>query len=172
MNYNEALKILESSGKSDLDQITKNYRQIIKVAHPDQGGTSAWFIAVRQAYQIILAQYQYVHTSFDGNGQTKQETVNIPEELQKKLSELLDNITDELLIIQIMGEWLWCTGNTYPNREKLKELNFKFSKNKLAWYWHNGEYSKKHHKKYSLDEIESLHGKIKITNKQVPLLIR
>jgi hypothetical protein len=41
------------------------------------------------------------------------------------------------LIIEICGTWLWVGGNTITHKELLKELKFKYSGSKKAWYFSN-----------------------------------
>ena len=59
MKYKEAIAVLGSNQSESMDAITKNYRSKLKASHPDHGGNSVWFIDVREAYKIILAQFKY-----------------------------------------------------------------------------------------------------------------
>ena len=61
------------------------------------------------------------------------------------------------LNIEILGSWIWVTGNTKPNRETLKRLGFFWSKNKEAWYKKPAEPEgkKKYHRGFYKD-MESL----------------
>lgn len=38
------------------------------------------------------------------------------------------------LIIELIGTWLWVSGNTKENKEELKAMRFKWSHNRIAWY--------------------------------------
>ncbi len=60
--------------------------------------------------------------------------------------------------IEIIGSWLWLTGETKQYKEYLKENGFRFSASKVAWYWHHGEYYKKNGKRFGLDEIRQMWG--------------
>jgi len=65
----------------------------------------------------------------------------------------------QCLKIELVGSWLWISGNTRPVKDQLKEFGFKFSSNKAAWYYHEDKTYKKHSKKkFSMDEIRDLHG--------------
>lgn len=39
------------------------------------------------------------------------------------------------ITVTLVGAWLWVSGNTKPHREALKAAGFKWSPNKLQWYF-------------------------------------
>jgi len=166
MNYQDALKILRSKTATDLSEITKNYREIIKESHPDKGGSTDWFISVREAYSLILSQYEYKHKIYDKEtNEETEEMRNLSEGLQAAIQEVIEKIIDPLTEIAIMGSWIWVSGNTKTYKESLKELGFKFSRNKLSWYWHEGKYRRGGKKTFSMTDIENRYGKININKK-------
>lgn len=78
--------------------------------------------------------------------------------LQNKIEEL-ENSGANGIKIEICGSWIWVSGNTYPNKCKLKDTGFKYSKNKGMWYWHNGNGYRKHgRRELSIDKIRSVFG--------------
>ena len=52
------------------------------------------------------------------------------------------------ITIEIIGTWLWISGNTYHHRKELKELGFKFASQKKCWFWHSESFRKKSHRQY------------------------
>ena len=48
------------------------------------------------------------------------------------INELLDI---ESLIIEIIGVFVWVSGDTRTHKEKLKELGYRYSSNKKMWYY-------------------------------------
>jgi hypothetical protein len=38
------------------------------------------------------------------------------------------------ITIEIVGSWIWLSGNTFNVKDEIKELNFKWSKNNKKWY--------------------------------------
>ena len=93
--------------------------------------------------------YEQNFDPFDGYREIITALINIP------------NIT-----IELIGSWLWITGETKPIKEYLKELGFKFSGKKSAWYWKPGEkkYRKKSKRELNLDEIRNLYGSETVNN--------
>ena len=172
MNYNEAMKILGAKQGDTLDSITKLYRSKVKQAHPDQGGTTQWFIDVRASFKTILEQFKYNHKSQnEETGDWEENEIKLSKELQEKLSDVLENLNNEAIEISILGAWIWITGKTYEYKNDIKKLGFKYSKNKVSWYWYHGDYKKRNRKKYSLKDIEEMHGKVPVEKKRKKLLV-
>jgi hypothetical protein len=65
----------------------------------------------------------------------------------------MDNI-----IIEVIGCFIWLTGNTKIYKTKLKELKFNWHSKKIAWYLKPEDYKKRNHKDYNLDEIRAMYG--------------
>jgi hypothetical protein len=67
--------------------------------------------------------------------------------------------------IEVVGAWIWVTGNTYPHRTKSKggtgilpEAGFVYASKKVAWYFRTDEYKTHNRKSMSLDEIRNKYG--------------
>lgn len=125
----------------------------------------------KKMYRKLAKQH---HPDCGGDNETMAQIVNEYEEVMKKLAAGDDEINDgyraiidaiinfDDLEIEIIGTWVWVTGNTYAAKDKLKELGFKWANNKKAWYWHEAEYKAFHKKKFSLDEIRGMHDTKKV----------
>ncbi len=72
--------------------------------------------------------------------------------------------------IEIIGAWLWISGNTYSHRKQLKELGFKYASKKKAWYFHTESFRKTSHKTLSMDDIRNYYGTTKVQRNQRELL--
>ena len=65
-------------------------------------------------------------------------------------------------MIEIVGNWIWVTGNTKPHKEALKGSGFWYASKKKAWYFKPADYVAKSRKHYSLNEIKAKYGSTKI----------
>ena len=66
-------------------------------------------------------------------------------------------VYDLPLTIEIVGTWLWVSGDTRPHRQALKAAGFFWAHQKKMWYWrHASRRSWKSGK--SLDEIKQTYG--------------
>lgn len=148
-----------------LEELKKEYKKLVFKYHPDRpNGNTQIMQEINAEYDRLFARLKNVHKSASGETYTaKEETTETPEQFRTILEKLihLDGID-----IEICGTWLWITGNTYPNRDTLKELHFKYSKNKNAWYYHEEGYQKHSKKSFTLEQIRDLWGSEKVNPTQ------
>ena len=57
---------------------------------------------------------------------------------------------------------MWVTRNSFPYKELLKSLNFRYASRKRAWYFHADEYHRRSKREVSLDEIREKYGSQKV----------
>jgi len=145
MNYFENVRTL--------DELRKQYRNLAFQHHPDRGGETAVMQAINDQYEKLSKKLINGNEFF--TEERKEWEHQVSEELKQKLDKVifLPNIT-----IELIGSWIWITGNTYSIRATLKEENFKFSSPKSAWYWHAGEYIKRSGISLSMEELKDLWG--------------
>lgn len=64
------------------------------------------------------------------------------------------------VVIEVIGRFLWVSGNTKPYKEELGKngLGLKWSRNKSAWYLSPEGYKKRSKKKTSLEDIRGMYG--------------
>lgn len=127
-----------------LEDLKKQYKKLAKKHHPDAGGKHEDFINMKKEYDELVQK------------------LNGKEEHSKAYQTIIDELIKYDLEIEIIGTWIWITGNTYSIKKELKELGFKWASKKKAWYWYEGEYKKFHKKDFSLDEIRNMHEVTKI----------
>ena len=64
----------------------------------------------------------------------------------------------EGIVIEVIGCFVWVSGDTKPHKEILKSLKFKWHSNKLCWYLAPEDYRTRSRKDYSMDEIRTMYG--------------
>ena len=92
-------------------------------------------------------------------------------ETMEEFKEVIDKIIHfKNVNIEIIGSWIWLTGDTRTYKEIIKELGFRWSKNKIAWYYHKDEFRKRSSKVLSLDDIREKFGSERVqTTRQLEL---
>ncbi len=144
-----------------LEELKKQYRVLAMKHHPDCGGNTADMQSINAEYDILFEQLKTVHTTATGDTYTAN-TNETPEQFKNIINRL---IVLEGIRIEIIGSWVWVTGNTYQHKEVIKSLMFRWSNSKKAWYFHGDNYHKTSKKTFTLDEIRDLYGSQTITNK-------
>lgn len=137
-----------------LEELKKQYKTLVFKNHPDCGGNTKDMQAINNEYDLLFQRLKDIHTNASGKTYTKQ-TEEKPDQFKDIIAAIIhfENVT-----IEIIGGWLWLSGNTYPYKDILKEHGFKWSSKKSAWYFHNEPYKKKSKKILTLDEIRELYG--------------
>ena len=134
-----------------INEAKKIYRTLAKQLHPDIGGTEEEFKILNSVYNELIE-----HKIYFSSG------VKIDIELEKIISLILhfENIT-----IELVGSWIWVSGNTKEIKDKLKELGFRFASKKKMWYF--GEMkSKNMGKTKSMSDIKNKYGSTTMKSKE------
>lgn len=156
-----------------LEELRKQYRDLLKKYHPDnENGSEEITKAINTEYERLFKILKNKHDSRQQNTRSSNATGNNDSSYNnmkydfaedERLREMLQKIiyfSD--ITIEIIGNWIWISGNTYQYRKELKELGFKFAGQKKCWYWHSESYRKKSHKRLSMDDIRNYYGSTEV----------
>lgn len=135
-----------------LDEVKALYKKLAKHYHPDLGGDTETMQTINKEYAFASAK------AIKGNNLSDEETENemrFSEEYREAIEKIIHL---EGIIIELVGYWIWVTGNTFAVKTDLKNAGFLFASKKLAWYFRSGEYKVNKGGKKSLDEIRSKYG--------------
>ena len=127
-----------------------------ELRHPDRGGHGETMKAVNAEYDMLFPILKDIHKNRDGETYTaRQESAETSEHFKTLIDELMrmDNI-----VIEVIGCFVWVTGDTKPHKDKLKALKFQWHTKKIAWYLKPEDYKKRSRKDYALDEIRAMYG--------------
>lgn len=138
-----------------LEELKKAYKKVVFMLHPDRNkdrDTTKEFQAMQNEYDKKFSEVKDYRRNKDNVKYYKvcNETPDIFKNIIEKIIHF-DNVT-----IEIIGEWLWVSGETKSYAEILKSLKFRWSPNKLAWYYHEGGYKKRGKKKLNMAELRAL----------------
>jgi hypothetical protein len=134
-----------------IEDVKATYKKLAKQYHPDLGGDTATMQAINNEYAYACAHIT------KGAGLSDEQA-----DYEIKLSELYREAIEKIIhlpgiVIEVVGHWIWVTGNTRPVKGELKAAHFFFASKKIAWYFRAEEYKTKGGKK-TLDEIRHKYG--------------
>lgn len=113
----------------DIDALKKQYFKLAKIYHPDAGGTTAQFQQLGAEYERLLKSL------LQGSDLNKEQQEN-----ELIIDQAIKQVIDEIIILQninieLIGKWLWVSGNTYPVHKELKKAGLVFIKKEGKPYW-------------------------------------
>lgn len=126
MNLTQALSILRPDG-NDFEALKKARRKASMKHHPDHGGDVEMMKLVNEAYEV-LNEKDYTDKHREDAEQTEPLT-----EIFQRIIERLNNCNG--LVIEVIGSWLWVSGNTKQHKDILKACEMKHAKKKEKWYF-------------------------------------
>jgi len=137
--------------------LKKLYRKLAMKHHPDAGGDTETMKAVNAEYEVLFFQLKDVHKNAQGEKYTAhKESSEVPEDFIAIINIL---IRFENVQIEIIGQFIWVSGDTKPYRDILKEQGFKWHSQKHNWYLAPTWYVKFNRKrKFSMDDIRNMWG--------------
>ena len=155
-----------------LEELRKQYRDLLKIHHPDNGGNVAIMQEINAEYDRLFKALKDRHDSkATYNDKTSHDNMKYDFTEDAKLREILNKIIGfHGITIKICGSWIWVSGNTYSYKKEFKEICFKLASQKKMWYWHSESFRKKSHKSLSMNDIRSHFGSTEIQPEQRPLL--
>ena len=157
-----------------LEEGKKKYRALCFEHHPDKGGD----VRTMQEINNQWAKFQTEHAKDEARARQKQ----AHSENRKSAADFhdLDQVGEHIeavinfalnldgVEVELMGLWVWLTGNTKAHKETIKAWNkthpeerLKFSGKKVAWYFAGVPTFNR--KDTTLDEIRNTYGSQKFT---------
>lgn len=142
-----------------INELKVQFRDLSMKYHPDVGGDEATFKEMLNEYEGLLeeALKQTYHES----------KVSDELEVDEQMRQMIDKIIHlEGIVIEIIGNWMWVSGETYPYRKFFKEIGLKFAGKKKVWYWKPYKYRKQSKKHYSMDKLREEFSVTQVETKQ------
>lgn len=136
-----------------IEQVKATYKTLAKMHHPDKGGDLATMQAINTEYSFAIAKLA------KGENLSSEETNNIINENEMYRAAIAAIIALDGINIELVGNWIWVTGNTFPVKATIKGAGFFFASKKVAWYFRTDEFKKSSGgKSQSLDSIKNKYG--------------
>ena len=136
-------------GLEGINEAKRVYKELAKKLHPDVGGSDEEFKVLNKVYNDFIE-----------NGLIIDDESEIDLELEKIVSQILHY---ENIIIEVVGSWIWVSGDTKAVKDILKGLGFKWAKKKVMWYY--GEMKGRGPEQKSMADIKNKYGSERVYSK-------
>lgn len=154
MNIQEALNIFGLSGELTEQDIKKAYKKAALKYHPDRNPLGAELMkAINAAFDFLMNNLENIN-KFQSND--KSTHYNFTEELEEVLLTLSGLVG---IVYEVIGNWVWISGETKEHKDTLKEIGCKWAAKKKQWFYRPEEHkSRRNRKEHSIDEIRTMYG--------------
>lgn len=146
---------------TNIEDLKKEYRELAKKYHPDFGGDTRAFQDMQAEFVDLCQRLANVHRKADSQEteQEAKEAASTPEEFMEIINKVINLDGVE---IEIIGHWVWLSGNTFVHKENIKNAGFFWSKKHKKWYWNGGTKKSRKHSRMDMNMIKFVHGCTKV----------
>lgn len=128
---------------SNLEELKAEYKKLAKKWHPDMQKN----VDSTKIFVEIVSQYDALYKILKNKANNSQDSTDFKQKHSAD-SSIFRTIIDKLLKfdminIEIVGSWVWVSGDTYNIRQILAQFGFQWSKGNKKWYWTETPMSKK-----------------------------
>jgi len=154
------------SSVTSLDELKLQYKKLAFKNHPDRGGKTEVMQEINSEYEQLLnriineaSKDQYQDSSENGRGFWSSRSEH--SEVEKKVKQTIDAIINlDGLDIEIIGVWVWVSGDTKQHKDKLKEAGFVWNRVQCKWVFIGKKSNGRG--RMTLDQMRELHGSQKV----------
>lgn len=113
-------------GIETLEDLKRQYRALALQNHPDRGGDVEVMKAINNEYDKLFAQVKDTHKNKEGETYTKENP-----ETAEEFKDIIDKLIKmQGVEIEVIGCFIWLSGNTKEHKEAIKALGFRWHSKK------------------------------------------
>ncbi|MBQ6175392.1 MAG: DnaJ domain-containing protein [Clostridia bacterium] len=144
---------------TSVEELKKAYHKAAMQYHPDHGGSD-------ETMKEVNRQYEQAAERLAGDSKPGQKVNTdysvFDADAFRRAVEVAAHYPD--IVLELVGRWLWATGNTYPCRDELKAAGYRWSHSHKAWYYRDDSDICTKGGKKTLDEIKAKYGSERIVS--------
>lgn len=146
------------NGCKTAEDVKSTFKDLAKRLHPDNGGDAEAFKAMMSEYTDAWKRYKNIHKTTEGETyeNTNEETAATDEDAKIYSDIILACMAFQDVTIEIIGSWIWLSGNTKIYSSEIKSLGFFWSKNKKAWYYNGSNKKSKRRGRYNMEQLREM----------------
>jgi hypothetical protein len=116
------------------------YHDLVRKHHPDAGGDTRTMQDINAEYALFQARGASADArrrQQDAHADNRKSAADFHDldEVEGILREKIEAALNMGLDVELIGLWVWVSGDTKTHKEELKANAFKWSPSKTAWYY-------------------------------------
>lgn len=140
-----------------LSELKKLYKELARKNHPDFGGNVETMQAINAEYDSMILYF----AKYGNKTEKEKASAEVPERFRKIIEALLKM---PYIQVEIIGGWIWLTGNTGLYLRKIKGMGFQYSTKQKRYYLSDGISGKGRASRYSMERIREIYGSTVLEN--------
>ncbi len=102
------------------EELKKAYHKAAAKLHPDNGGDAEEFKAMQAEYMRMFDRLKNIHATATGETYEKETS-----ETASEFMDIIDKVINlDGVHVEIIGSWIWLTGNTVEYKDKISAAGF------------------------------------------------
>ena len=138
------------------------YHKLCREHHPDLGGSVETMQQINAEFESIYDKLPTGSKDNSSKGESSEQKQTDGNNTTKQTAQRFMKIIQRLvrcegLTIEIVGSWIWLSGDTYKYLRVIKQMGFLYSTKHKKYYLSDGETSRRG-SKYSFEQICDRYG--------------
>jgi len=125
----------------NLKTVKARFKDLCFIHHPDIGGDVEMMKLINLEYEFIVK-----NCLFDFISENEERFYNVNYEMQYP-DIIAQLIKLSGIVVEIVGNWLWISGNTKTHKDTLKVIGCRFAPKKFMWYFRPEDFKMSKNKK-------------------------
>ena len=144
------------------EEAKSKYRELCRAYHPDVSHhpeANRIMAEINAEWERIWPRVKDVHQTAEGKTYTETREDRKSAESAGEFAEIISRlIVLDGITIELVGSWIWCSGNTFARRDTLKSLGFIWAAKKRMWVYHKEPWTRHHGKEIPMEDIKAKYG--------------
>lgn len=135
------------------EELKKLWKELCLKHHPDMGGDVETMAQINAEFERMFKVLKDVEHA-------KTEAGTDQADIPPEFVEILGKLTIiEGVEVEIVGTWIWVSGDTLAHKDQIKEAGCKWSGKRRMWYWHKDEGNRRYRaSSEDMDGIRARYG--------------
>lgn len=150
------------SGVNNIEDAKALYRRLVMKWHPDLShdpDATRIIAEINTEWEKVFAALKDVHKRSDGSTYTETREDKKSAETAGEFAEIIAQLVKlDGITVELVGSWVWVSGNTFPHKDVLKAMGFQWAAKKRMWNYHKEPWVRHGKREIPMEAIKAKYG--------------